>query len=78
MIVERLTDMPTGASGRISHIKDESQENVKKLISMGFVPGREVKIDSKISDKGPRIVRVGNSSVALDANLASCIFVESA
>lgn len=76
MITERLIDMTPGDSGRISHIKDDNPDNVKKLISMGFVPGRDIVIDSKISDRGPRIIRIGNSTIALDADMAACVFIE--
>lgn len=65
-----------GERGTISYLKSDDPCAVKKLISMGFVPGREVVMDSRISDRGPRIIEIGNSSVALDVDLAASVFVE--
>lgn len=42
-----------GQTGRISHIKSDDSDVIKKLISMGFVPGRDVTIESILSDGGP-------------------------
>ena len=49
---------------------------VKKLISMGFVPGREISIEAILSDGGPRVARMGDATMALDYGLASSIFVD--
>lgn len=73
-----MNGMGQGKSGRISHIKSEDSEVVKKLISMGFVPGRDVTIESILSDGGPRVIRIGTVSMALDYTLASCVFVDMA
>ena len=43
---------------------------------MGFVPGRDVSIESILSDGGPRVIRIGTVSMALDYNLASSVFVD--
>ncbi len=73
-----LNRMSQSEVGRISHITSEDTDVVKKLISMGFVPGREVSIETILSDGGPRIVRMGNATMALDYHLASHIFVDTA
>lgn len=75
-ITSSLGDLRPGDQGVISHLKSSDPETVKKLISMGFVPGREVRVDSRISDKGPRIVGLGNSTVALDQDMALSVFVD--
>lgn len=72
----RLSDMKSGDIGRISHLKCETPFTVKKLISMGFVPGREVCMDSNISKAGPKVVSIGNATFALDSVTADSVFVE--
>ena len=71
-----LNRLAQSQSGRISHIKSDDAEVVKKLISMGFVPGREISIEAILSDGGPRVARIGDATMALDYRLASCIFVD--
>ena len=71
-----MYSMSQGESGKISYVRSEDSEVVKKLISMGFVPGRDVTIESILSDGGPRIVKMGNVSMALDYSLASNVFVD--
>lgn len=78
MRIVPLNKLSQSEKGRISHIKSEDTEIVKKLISMGFVPGREVSIETILSDGGPRIVRMGEATMALDYRLASFIFVDTA
>ena len=73
-----LNKLAQSESGRISHITSDDTEVVKRLISMGFVPGREISIETILSDGGPRIVRMGNATMALDYHLASHIFVDTA
>lgn len=72
----RLSDMKSGDIGKISHLKCETPFTVKKLISMGFVPGREVCMDSNISKAGPKVVSIGNATFALDSVTADSVFVE--
>ncbi|MDY0293402.1 MAG: metal-dependent transcriptional regulator [Candidatus Methanomethylophilaceae archaeon] len=72
----QLSCMRPGDSGRISHLRSDDSCIIKKLISMGFVPGRQVSLDSKVSEKGPRIIEIGNSLVALDRDMASMVFVD--
>ena len=76
MNIVPLNRMAQGEKGRISHIASEDTEEVKKLISMGFVPGREVSIETILSDGGPRVVKLSNSSMALDFLMSSHIYVD--
>ena len=71
-----LNRLAQSQSGRISHIKSDDAEVVKKLISMGFVPGREISIEAILSDGGPRVARIGAATMARDYRLASCIYVD--
>jgi len=75
-ISKKLNEMTQGDCGRISHLKCEDPKTVKKLISMGFVPGRDVCIGSNGSRSGPKVVTVGNATFALDSEMASFVYVE--
>ena len=68
--------MKVGDSGTISHLSTEDGSVARKLISMGFVPGREVELTSVVSERGARIIRLGDATLALDRNMASAIFVD--
>ena len=72
----RLSNMKPGEMGKISHLKCETSFIIKKLISMGFVPGREVCMDSNISKAGPKVVSIGNATFALDSETADSVFVD--
>lgn len=76
MNIVPLNRLAQKQSGRISHIKSDDTDIVKKLISMGFVPGREVSIEAILSDGGPRVARIGDATMALEFRLASCIYVD--
>lgn len=65
-----LSEMNAGEHGIISHISSKDENTVRKLISMGFVPGRSLTVSSIVSSEGARIVRIGNTSIALDKELA--------
>jgi DtxR family Mn-dependent transcriptional regulator len=72
----QLNKMPKNKSGTISYLKSEDAENIKRLNSIGFVPGREVKIESILIDGGDRVVKIGENMVALSYDLASMVFVD--
>lgn len=71
-----LDRMETGGEGVISHLKCDDSAKIRRLLSIGFVPGRKVRLDNRLSSKGPIIASVGGSSIALDMDLASLVFVE--
>lgn len=75
-IAVSVVDMGHGSKGTISHLSCTDTDVIKRLIAMGFVPGRELEVISKISDKGPRIVKIGDASIALDYDLASAVMIE--
>lgn len=67
--------MRIGDSGKMSHLKSNDTDAVKKLLNMGFVPGRSVKLDSRESADSPLVVVVGDNTVALEPELAPMVFV---
>lgn len=70
-----LTELGQGTQGIICHLSAEDGQIIRKLISMGFVPGREIELTATVSDKGARVMRLGGTVIALDAEMASCISV---
>ncbi len=70
-----VSEMKQGDVRTISHLSSEDGIAIRKLISMGFVPGREVELSASVSDKGARIVKIGNTVIALDKEMASAIYV---
>ncbi len=72
----KLSDMISGEIGIISHLRSTVPAVIKRLISMGFVPGREICMDSNISKAGPKVVSVGNATFALDSETAESVFVD--
>jgi DtxR family transcriptional regulator, Mn-dependent transcriptional regulator len=74
--IETLDEMGSGDHGTISHLKSDNPDTVRRLISMGFVPGRSISVEGRISERGPRIVGIGDSTIALDVDLASAIYVD--
>lgn len=69
-----LTALGPSSEAVISHIKGENPDQVRKLISMGFVPGKSVKTDGS-KGNGPRIYRIGDCAIALDKELTDQIYI---
>jgi DtxR family Mn-dependent transcriptional regulator len=75
-ITASLSDLSPGERGIISHIRNKDPDIVKKLITMGFVPGRELMLDANPSDENITVVNVEDSVVALTADLASSVYID--
>jgi DtxR family Mn-dependent transcriptional regulator len=75
-ITASLSDLSPGERGIISHLKNDDSEVVKKLIIMGFIPGRELRLDPNPPCGNITIVNVENSVVALTAELASSVYID--
>jgi DtxR family Mn-dependent transcriptional regulator len=71
-----LNRITTGVIGKISHIKCDEPERIRKLVSIGFVPGRSVSLVNRTTNNGPMIFHMGESNIALDQELASFVFVD--
>jgi len=72
----QLNKMAKNREGTIAYIKSNNSEDIRKLNSIGFVPGRTVKIESILMDGGDRIIKIGDAMVALSYDLASSVFVD--
>ena len=70
-----LDKMPAGKTGRVSSV-DGGQGFRRRLEALGIVPGTEVtKVSSQLM-RGPAIVRVGMTQVAIGYGMARKITVE--
>lgn len=67
-----LAEMSPGDSGKISYINTRDSETLKKLISMGLLPGNQVKLLHRFPSF---VFEMGNSSFAVDKALAENIYV---
>ena len=70
-----ISELGQGEKGVISHLSSDDGAMVRKLVSMGFVPGIEVELSASVSDKGARIIKIGETTIALDKSMASVIYV---
>ena len=74
--IVQLNKMAKNKEGVVAYIRSDSSEDIRRLNSIGFVPGRDVKIDSILMDGGDRVVKIGQNLVALNYDLASCVYVD--
>lgn len=65
-----------GEKGVITHLRCENPRRVRRLISMGLVPGRKVQLEESIPMGGPLLVRTDDSRVALAKEYARMVFVK--
>ncbi|MCL1983856.1 MAG: metal-dependent transcriptional regulator [Methanomassiliicoccaceae archaeon] len=72
----QLNRLPVGGERKISYLKCDDHEKIRKLIAIGFVPGRSISLVSRTTNNGPIIFRMGESNIALDQDLASLVFVD--
>ena len=71
-----ISQLEVSKGGVISSLSTENSDLIRRLISMGFVPGRKVSLKSIVSDKGARIVTVGDSTIAIDLEMSSAVLVK--
>jgi len=67
--------LETGRKARVLSINKGAGAE-QRLLEMGIVPGVEVELLAKHPFKGPVIVKLNNSRIALGRKLASAIEVE--
>ncbi len=70
-----LAEMKTGQSGRVKKIYG-GRGMVARLQALGLYPGKEVTKLSAFFQKGPVVVEIDRSRVAMGYGRASRIFVE--
>lgn len=73
---EPLVELEPNEKGIIIKVAEEKHEVLRHLAKLGLVPGTIVEIKEKELSRGPIIVRVMESSFALDHDVASIIWVK--
>jgi len=68
-----LSDLGEGEEATIAYLVCDNPGKVRRLISMGFVPGRKVKMEEEIPMGGPLLVILDECKVALARNFADLI-----
>lgn len=70
-----LLEMDEGESGEITHLKCDDSARIRRLISMGFVPGRELTLEERVPMGGPLLVRLEDCRIALAKEYADMVMV---
>ena len=72
-IIQRLSDLKVGQSGRITFIAPRYHSRLDRLGCLGIVPGTEVKLHQKFP---ALVIEIGETTVAVDKEIADEIFVK--
>lgn len=67
-----LTRLRAGQSGRVVHVAPGEPQLMVKLSSLGVLPGAIVELQQRLP---AAVVRVGETTIALDGDIAAEIFV---
>lgn len=70
-----LDRLKTGQSARVKDINRGSNAQ-QRLMEMGIVPGVEIELLAKHPFRGPVIIQLNNTRIALGRRLASAVEVE--
>lgn len=73
-----LMELEDGEEGEITHLKCDDAARIRRLISMGFVPGRSVVLEERTPMGGPVLVRLDECRVALARDYAELVMVQKA
>lgn len=72
-----LSKMDSGEKGIITHLMcNENATKIRRLVSMGFVPGRNVIVEQSIPVGGPLIVKINDTRIALGRDYASLVHIK--
>lgn len=71
-----LGEMEEGEGGEISHLRCEDPCRIRRLISMGFVPGRKLMLEERVPLGGPLLIRLEECRVALAKEYAELVMVQ--
>lgn len=68
-----LTRLRAGQGGKIAHVAPGAPDLMVKLSSLGILPGATIRLQQKLP---AAVVRIGETAIALDPEIAAEIFVE--
>lgn len=70
-----LSEIAEGQRVIVSHLMSKNQDELCSMLSMGFVPGAEVRVEKKIPMGGPIIVSLKGTKVAIARDRGSLLHV---
>jgi DtxR family Mn-dependent transcriptional regulator len=70
-----LSEIAEGQRVIVSHLMSRNQDELCSMLSMGFVPGAEVRIEKKIPMGGPIIVSLKGTKVAIAREMGNLLHV---
>ena len=71
-VVSPLSKLNPGEKGKISYIQSLEHHKLQKIMSMGVVPGKEIKL---LQTFPSYLFEIGNTQFAIDDEIADCILV---
>jgi DtxR family transcriptional regulator, Mn-dependent transcriptional regulator len=71
--VRPLTSLKAGQSGQVAHLQTLDNRNMQKYLIMGILPGANIKVLRRFPSF---VFQVGNTQVAVDADIAQGIYVK--
>ncbi|MBM4237781.1 MAG: metal-dependent transcriptional regulator [Euryarchaeota archaeon] len=72
-----LSELENGEVGVITHLRcEESPAKIRRLISMGFVPGRRILVEEEVPVGGPFIIKLDECRIAIGKEYASIVHVK--
>jgi len=71
-----LSNLSENTNAKISHVSTTDRAHMRKLVSMGFIPERRIKLLEIAPMNGPLIIDIGDGVVAIGREFADNIFVE--
>jgi DtxR family Mn-dependent transcriptional regulator len=69
-----LTKLNKGQIGKIVYIKSAKRDNLHKILSIGVLPGREIKV---VQNYPSHVFQMEHTQIAVDSEIAESIFVGS-
>jgi len=70
-----LISMEPMSGGVISHLRSDDPAQIRKLISIGFIPGKKVRKDLD-PVTGTSVISLGSMEVAVEKDLTGAVFVD--
>lgn len=70
-----LSEIAEGQRVIVSHLMSKNQDELCSMLSMGFVPGAEVRVEKKMPMGGPIIVSLKGTKVAIARDRGSLLHV---
>lgn len=70
-----LSRLDEGTEGVITHLSCKDPKKIRRIIAMGFVPERRIKVEERLPMNGPVLVQIGDCRIALAREYAEMVFV---